>query len=152
MYREFISPRRLQMNRSEARELVMKLIFQMDAQKNFSEDLRDRYLEENFKGNSQRDYFLRLIQILTEERAAIDETIDSSSDHWKLSRIAKVDLAITRTGAGEILFMDDVPDSVAINEAVNMAKKYSTEESGKYINGILGKIQKGKKADNSGRE
>ena len=140
------------MNRSEARELVMKLIFQMEAQKDFSDDLRDRFLEEHFKGTSQRDYFLRLTQVLTEKRSLIDETIENSSDHWKLSRIAKVDLAITRAGAGEILFMEDVPDSVAINEAVNMAKKYSTEESGKYINGILGKIQKGKQAETIGEE
>ncbi len=134
------------MNRSEARELVMKLIFQMDAQQDFSPELRDRFLTENGTGGGQRAYILELIRILVEERETIDRAIQMSSDHWKLNRIARVDLAITRTGVGEILFMEDIPDSVAINEAINMAKKYSTQESGKYINGILGSIQRSKQA------
>ena len=60
--------------------------------------------------------------------------------------MAKVDLAITRLAMGEVLYMDDIPDAVAINEAVDMAKKYSAEDSRKFINGVLGQIVKQKHA------
>ncbi|HZK88390.1 MAG TPA: transcription antitermination factor NusB, partial [Anaerovoracaceae bacterium] len=76
-----------------------------------------------------------------------DSTIDKYSTNWNISRMAKVDLAITRLAVAEIMILEDVPDSVAINEAVYIAKKYSTEESSKFINGILGKIEKEKNAN-----
>ena len=60
--------------------------------------------------------------------------------------MSKVDLSILRLAAAEIIYMDDIPDAVAINEAVSMAKKFSAEESGSFINGILGNIVKGKDA------
>lgn len=130
------------MIRGEARELVMKLIFQMDAQNDFSDQLRDKFFADNLSDDSQSEYINLLTSNIINKLTLIDETIKKYSENWKLERLAKVDLSITRVAIGEILFMIDVPNPVAINEAVNMAKKYSTEESGKYINGILGKIEK----------
>ena len=68
--------------------------------------------------------------------------IDAASDGWPASRMAKPDLAIIRIAIGEMLFADDVPDAVAINEAVNLAKDYGTEQSPKFVNAVLAKIKK----------
>jgi N utilization substance protein B len=135
------------MVRGEARELVMKLIFQMEAQNDYSNQLRDKFYEEYAAGKSQKQYMDRLVEVVAQNHQVIDMAIDKYSDHWKINRMAKVDLAITRMAIAEIMFLEDVPDSVAINEAVNIAKKYSTEESSKFINGILGKIEKEKNAN-----
>lgn len=135
------------MVRGEARELVMKLIFQMEAQNDYSEQIRDNFFREYAEGSSQKEYMNRLIQAVSENREVIDGAIDKYSEHWKINRMAKVDLAITRIAVAEIMLLEDVPDSVAINEAVNIAKKYSTDESSKFINGILGKIEKDKNAN-----
>ena len=77
----------------------------------------------------------------------IDEKLESCSENWKVSRMAKVDLAILRLSAAEILYLDDVPDSASINEAVDMAKKFGGDDSGKFINGILGKVVRSKDAE-----
>jgi len=134
------------MVRGEARELVMKLIFQMEAQEDYSSFIRDKFYQEYAAGTSQKEYMNRLLESVVENIQILDQTIEKYSDNWKINRMAKVDLAITRIGVAEIMILEDVPDSVAINEAVNIAKKYSTEESSKFINGILGKIEKEKNA------
>lgn len=134
------------MVRGEARELVMKLIFQMEAQEDYRSNIRDKFYEEYAEGTSQKEYMNRLLASVVNNLQIIDETINKYSDNWKIDRMPKVDLAITRIGVAEIMILEDVPDSVAINEAVNIAKKYSTEESSKFINGILGKIEKEKNA------
>lgn len=135
------------MIRGEARELVMKLIFQMEAQNDYSSSIRDKFYKEYAQGESQKEYMNGLLNSIVENRDVIDSTIDKYSTNWNISRMAKVDLAITRLAVAEIMILEDVPDSVAINEAVNIAKKYSTEESSKFINGILGKIEKEKNAN-----
>jgi len=135
------------MIRGEARELVMKLIFQMEAQNDYSLSIRDKFYKEYAEKESQKEYMNGLLNTIIENRDVIDSTIDKYSTNWNISRMAKVDLAITRLAVAEIMILEDVPDSVAINEAVNIAKKYSTEESSKFINGILGKIEKEKNAN-----
>lgn len=130
------------MIRGEARELVMKLIFQMEAQRDFTEENRDKYYSEYAPGASQKEYMNNLIKAITENIDNINTLIEENTDNWKIDRIAKVDLAIIRLAIAEIIKMDDVPGAVAINEAVNLAKKYSTDESSKFINGLLGKIVK----------
>jgi N utilization substance protein B len=73
----------------------------------------------------------------------IDRLLQSNITGWTKERIAKVDLAILRLALYEILFRDDIPESVSINEALELAKKYSTDESSGFINGVLGKIIRG---------
>ena len=74
----------------------------------------------------------------------IDECLGKNSDNWELDRIGKEELAILRLAAFEILYDDEVPDAVAINEAVEIAKKYSDEKSAKFINGVLSGIKNSK--------
>ena len=77
---------------------------------------------------------------MLEQVDIIDEKIEAVAVNWKLRRMAILDRNILRMGAYEILFLDDIPPKVAINEAVNMAKKYSQADSGKFVNGILDKL------------
>jgi N utilization substance protein B len=82
-------------------------------------------------------------------REAVDELISKYSSGWKISRMDKTDLAALRVAVTEIKFLSgsDVPEKAAINEAVEIAKKYGGEGSGKFVNGILGSISRAEKED-----
>ncbi len=134
------------MTRKEARELLMQLLYQMELLDDHSEETKDSYLEKNFKEKGHRDYAAQLLDLVLSKKDEVDAKINESSNKWTTSRMPKVDVAILRLAVVEILYMDDIPDAVAINEAVDMAKKFSTDESKSFINGILGKIAKEKDA------
>lgn len=118
----------------------MQLLFQMEGQNDYKHEIKDRFVAEYMSEEGQLEYFNQLHQISSERLAEVDRLLEESSDNWKVSRMAKVDLAVLRLSVMEILFIEDVPTSVSINEAVNLAKKYGGETSGKFVNGILGKI------------
>lgn len=141
------------MRRSEARELVMKIIFQMDIQKDRSDDLMNQLIndlslidgkEEDLGGindiATEKAYIKGTFKVIRDNLDSIDSTIDNYLEKWTISRIPKVDLAIIRVAVGEIIYIDDIPESVSINEAVNLAKKYGSDNSPKVINGLLGKL------------
>lgn len=130
------------MRRTEARELYMQLLFQMDMQKEYSKELKDKFINEYMQESNQLDYFNKLYDLTIEHLNQVDGLIEASSENWKINRISKVDLAVLRLSIIEILYIKDIPVSASINEAVDMAKKYSGEDSGKFINGVLGKVAK----------
>lgn len=132
------------MNRTQARERMMQLLYQMDIQNDYSWESARRYLEANFQNDEQRAYAERISGVVAEHVEEIDERINTIGSKWNTRRMARVDLAIARLALGEIFYMEEIPDAVAINEAVDLAKKYSTEESRRFINGILGQIVKKK--------
>ena len=134
------------MRRTEAREFFMQLLFQMEVQNDYGKEIKERFMQENMKDSNQQEYFEQLFDATVENLVAIDEKLEAFSENWTVNRMAKVDLAILRLSAAEILYMEDVPDSVSINEAVDLAKKFSCDESGKFINGILGKVARNKDA------
>jgi N utilization substance protein B len=86
------------------------------------------------------DYTIELIEGITEHRAAIDQLLSEYSEGWTLDRMPGVDRAVLRVGLYELLWASDVPDAVAIDEAVELAKLLSTDESPKFVNGILGRV------------
>jgi len=128
------------MNRKEAREFVMQTVFQMEVQHDFDNPDMEKYLSVKSLGG-QKAYVEKLLKTVADNVEKIDETINSSSEGWSTLRMPKVDLAIARVAAAEILFMDDIPAAVAINEAVNMAKVFGTDQSAKFINGLLAKVK-----------
>ncbi len=73
---------------------------------------------------------------------AIDEKVKAYTENWDMDRIAAVDLAVIRLGVYEMLFRDDIPPVVSINEAIEIAKRFSSEESGRFVNGILDRVRK----------
>ena len=128
------------MTRGDARELLMQVLYQMESQQDFSEALKNRYLNEITGTRNQLSYINDIFEKVTDNLQVIDAVIDNNSDHWRIGRIPKVDLAILRLAIAEMLYTEEIPREVSINEAVNLAKKYSTDESGRFINGVLGKV------------
>ena len=86
------------------------------------------------------NYARTLVQGVQDQHADIDELITRYADHWSISRMPVVDRNVIRVAVWELLWGGDVPLAVAINEAVELAKSYSTEDSGRFVNGILGKV------------
>jgi N utilization substance protein B len=87
------------------------------------------------------DYALTLVEGVTARRARIDELLATYSEGWTLDRMPPVDRNLLRIATYELLFRDDVPDVVAIDEAVELAKELSTDESPRFVNGLLGRLQ-----------
>ncbi|MBQ7703593.1 MAG: transcription antitermination factor NusB [Firmicutes bacterium] len=126
------------MNRREAREYVMSAAFRMDAMDDFGTD-PEKYLDKEELGR-QYKYAKDIITKLITDIESVDAAINAVSDGWTTHRMAKTDLAIIRVACCEMMVREDVPKAVAINEAVELSKKYGSERSGAFINAILGKI------------
>lgn len=129
------------MTRNEAREILMQIIFELDANKNMDADTAAALAAERLAGN-HISRGSKLLSDIIENIDEVDSLINKCSKSWKTGRMPKVDLAVMRLATGEIKYSDDIPDAVAINEAINLAKKYSTEQSSRFIHGVLGAIAK----------
>ena len=127
------------MTRKEQREQAFCLVFQ-DLFNN--EEALETY-EENIAKIG--DYSKELFGGVISNKDNLDEIINKYSKGWKSRRLPKVNLAILRLAVYEIMFVDEVPDGVAVNEAVELAKTYSGEGDYSFINGILGAVIKGEK-------
>jgi N utilization substance protein B len=135
-------------NRRTARELLMRLIYQMSVTGDWSDGEKDCFLAEaaddrngeNPTGEADRKYFDAVMESARGNISEIDRAIASASDNWKISRISKVDLAIIRLAVAEMLYAPDIPPAVSINEAVDLAKKYGSDKSYEFVNGVLGRI------------
>lgn len=139
--------------RSRARELALQALFQIDVGRSDPETAIFQAFSREVEGDwspaqlAERDaaYARLLVQGAWEFRAESDELITKYAKDWAVDRMASVDRAILRLAIYEILHQDDVPDGVVADEAVEMAKGFSTAESGKFINGILGSVIRGLK-------
>jgi N utilization substance protein B len=128
------------MGRRASRELAMKLIYQLDIQKDDRAEQIETALAAYKEEGKDTSFVLSIISGAMANLENINSLIEKYSKRWKINRISKIDLAILRVAIYEIIYMKDIPVSVSINEAVELAKKYGNDESGSYINGILGRI------------
>lgn len=128
------------MNRKSARELCMKVIFDMLMNKEYDIKKLDYYLSEVEEENTQKSYIDTVLNSTIQHLDEINEIIKKYAIGWSVDRIAKVDLAILQLALVEIKYIDDIPYNVSINEAVELAKKFSSDESTSFVNGILGKF------------
>ena len=140
------------MNRTKLREIAVHFSYEMGFDAGEADELIDRrYDGEYFSTLGKEDdlyndrpdaeqmkYLRRIVNGVSEHRPELDGYIDKYSKGWKFSRISMVAVAIMRVAMFEILYMEDVPDGAAINEAVEIAKKYESNETVAFINGILG--------------
>ena len=147
------------MTRTVAREISVQLGFSLaDAPENVEEVLNGFFDKEyyatlgaenelfvEYPGKKQLAYIRKIVEGTAERRDELDAYIEKYSKGWKLSRISKTALSILRTALFEVLYMDDVPDSVAINEAVELSKGYEEAETVSFINGILGSFMRGER-------
>jgi transcription antitermination protein NusB len=125
-------------NRRAARELAMKILFQVEVGHRPLEEVMETTAEAVPIPEEEQEYVDDIVHGVLREREALDAIIGDLASGWKLERIANVDRNILRLALYEIQNRPDIPSSVSVNEAVEMAKKYSTAESGKFVNGILG--------------
>lgn len=132
------------MKRRQSREYALQLLFQLD----FTGKKPDRaYLDEFWKEHKEEDkgksFAEEILQGAIEHLEDIDSAIRKAAENWVIERIAAVDRNILRCAIYELLFRSDIPSTVTINEALEIAKKYSSIEAASFINGILDKIAKG---------
>jgi len=133
------------MNRRKARENAVKLLFQMDiAQVDLDYALRHQIHdeEENPEHEVETDFFTRLVKGTTDNLTQIDEYIRKHLRGWKLERLSGVDRAILRLATYELYYLEDMPVGVTLNEAIELAKTFGTDESPKFINGVLSGLVK----------
>ncbi len=126
--------------RRRARELAVKVLFHLEFTPGDPDEVFDVVCENFGPSNSIWSFSRQLVLGVTENREELDRLIRGSSKHWRLERMSRVDRTILRLGVFEILFMKDIPPKVSIDEAVDLGKKYGTEDSGAFINGILDNI------------
>lgn len=129
--------------RRQSREAAVQILYQRDL--NPHEPLDGslvRFWAEQDYPDDIRGFAEKLARGALEKRDAVDEQIKRVTENWELERIAAVDRNILRLAIYEMMFCDDIPPVVSINEAVDIAKKFSTKESGKFVNGILDRIRK----------
>lgn len=128
------------MSRKKAREGLVFLVYQ----NLFDEDISDKKIKtfiDNFEYKSDEEEYMKSgFFELQKNIDTIDKTIDENLKAWTIERLFKLDLSILRVAVYELLYSSDIPEGVAINEAVEIAKKYGTKDSSKLINGILGTI------------
>lgn len=132
------------MTRKEAREHCFKLIFEYEVQKNDVATMLSYFAENELDLGNQAEYVDTVLNTTVAHINEIDETIEGNTKGWHIDRLPKVTLAVLRVAVAEMLYMEDIPDSISINEAVNLAKKYNDEKNGKFVNGILSSVFKGK--------
>lgn len=130
------------MGRSELREHIFKIIFGTAfSEKGEIEEQMELYLEQLDEiKDTDRDYILNKAKAVAAKTCEIDAMIAEHAEGWKVSRMNKVDLSILRLAVYEMKWDDDVPVKVAINEAVELAKKFSGDSGPAFVNGILGKM------------
>ncbi|MBE7016713.1 MAG: transcription antitermination factor NusB [Ruminococcaceae bacterium] len=145
------------MTRTTAREIAVHLGFSLVMSEQFADELMDEFFEtehyeslgkENplyaeFPDETQMNYIRALVQLIFDHRVELDAYIEKYAKGWKIGRISKTAAAIMRCAMAEILYMPDVPDAAAINEAVELAKGYEDEDVVAFINGVLGGFMRG---------
>lgn len=132
------------MLRSEVREEIFKLLFRYPFVEEVEMEEQISYVLEELEAKSEenRQYIKNKVNAIIENKECIDEKIKNNCDGWNIPRIGKAEIAIMRIAVYEMLYEDDISERVAINEAVELAKRYCDEEAKGFINAVLGKISK----------
>lgn len=129
--------------RTVSREIALKILYASDITKVSLEECRLDYWENSENVSEEiKDFSDQLIQGVASNISDIDRVISQHADNWELDRMATIDRNILRIASFELIYSEEVPPKVAINEAIEMAKKYGDKDSGKFVNGVLDKISK----------
>ena len=123
-------------SRRQSREAAFELLFEWSFHENSMQELIEGAAAS--RDSAPDEFALKLVGLVTENRAQLDELIESRSENWKLGRISRVTLAALRIAFCELAYFEDIPPGATINEAVELVKKYGTEDEAAYLNGILG--------------
>ncbi|MPQ42757.1 transcription antitermination factor NusB [Clostridium tarantellae] len=132
------------MNRKKSREYLLQLTYQMDITGDTALETFENFIgnEDISKENIDLEYIKQGLIAIGEQKEKIDKAIEEQLVNWKLNRISKVNLAILRLAINELMFVNDIPERVSINEAIELCKKFSDNKSVSFINGVLDKVYK----------
>lgn len=140
------------MKRRIAREIAVQSLYQIQmneatpqeaVQIAIHEAEHDNETELNFSGDKIDPlYIIELVEGTYSNKVRIDELLEEYLKGWAMDRLSRIDREVLRLAVYEMLYRDDVPPKVVVNEAIDLAKHYGTEESGKFVNGVLGKMIK----------
>src|SRR3954451_3202881 len=143
-------PKAAMTRRTRGREIALQVLYQSELNPGLSADEIRRFVDRRLLGDRKLCEFTRaLIAGIHEHQPRIDALISEVAENWRIDRMAAIDRNILRLGAYEILYCPDVPTKVAINESLELAKRYSTGQSSRFVNGILDRLQA---ADAAGKE
>ena len=127
--------------RRVSREQALQALFYMDMHRDPVDDPVEKFCSSFSQDQPTEPFFRRLVEGVRENRSTIDTVIEQFSSNWKLSRMSCVDRNVLRIAVFELLYCDDIPPKVSINEAIDVGKRFGTEDSGGFINGILDSIR-----------
>jgi transcription antitermination protein NusB len=128
--------------RRKAREYALQMLFQWDITHDPIEAIAASFWENHEEQPAVTEFARRLVTQTVEHVEKIDSVIQSHAEHWRLDRMAVVDRNILRLATQELLFDTETPGTVVINEAIEIARRYSAQESPQFINGILDSIKR----------
>lgn len=129
--------------RTKAREAALKVLYQIDITKGNPQEALSDFFRNSPHDEEVLEYASKLVEGTASKSKEIDGLIASAADNWQVSRMAVVDRNIMRLASYEMLYLaEDIPAKVAINEAVELAKRYGDTDSSKFVNGVLDKIKK----------
>jgi N utilization substance protein B len=127
--------------RRKSRELVLQMLFQADMGRQTPEEVRRTFWsEQNSAEGDVRGFAEDLFRVATDRRAEIDGVIESHAEHWRMERMATVDRNLLRAAVAELMGFPSTPRAVVINEALEIARKFSSPESVQFINGVLDSV------------
>jgi len=128
-----------------SREMALKVLFQVDLVNTNIEEVLKYTFEDGKLSDEVKEFTLILVKGVLSNLSEIDKVINNYTNNWSLERITNIDRNILRMAIYEILYLKNIPKSVSINEAIELAKKYGTKSSFSFVNGVLGKIDKNDK-------
>jgi len=134
--------------RTKAREFALQVLYQADiTHDNYELSLQDFWKQESEEEIREevKNFTSELVKGIADNLQAIDKTIAKYATNWELKRMAVIDRNILRLGSFELIWRNDIPPKVSINEAVELAKKYSGPEASKFVNGVLDKVKSERK-------
>ncbi len=128
-------------NRRRAREIVVQILFQQDLNPDPDVEIENEFIANRLHRKDAVVKFAKvLLNGIREKQAEIDQELQTTAENWKLNRMAATDRSILRLATFEILFFPETPGPVAINEAIELAKRYGTNNSAQFVNGILDRL------------
>jgi N utilization substance protein B len=126
--------------RHQARELALKVLFQLESSGDDPDEVLHYHAEEGAATADVTSFAEKLVRGVIANRDQLDRILSETSEHWKLDQMAKVDRIVLRIAVYEIAIDRHVPTKAAINESIELAKTFSGEEAGRFVNGILGRV------------
>ncbi|MBN1254518.1 MAG: transcription antitermination factor NusB [Deltaproteobacteria bacterium] len=128
--------------RRKAREIALQILYQLEVNPLDHQEALKLFWQTVSPSGPVKEFAARIVEGVQQYREEIDAVIKRYAEHWRLDRMDRVDKSILRMGVYELQYCDDIPVKVALNEAIDLGKKFGTEESGAFINGILDRISK----------